>query len=172
MRFSSPVTFIPTLALLLLSTKVVRVTALPSPLLGLVDDPVPLPSLPVDLPIPKGLRRMNRRYEPRESPKVDMRVSKRVKRSANDFAQPANVPMPLLKPREVDTQQGEKDEGLEDRRNCSEDKMHDCYVSHEKERVVERRAEKRLSLDTLLNNIPVVDTVLPPKGSRMVVRRR
>jgi len=80
--------------------------------------------------------------------------------------------MPLVKPREVDTQQGEKDEYLEDRKKCSEDSMHDCYVSHEKERAIERRAEARSLLDGLLSDIPVADTLLQPKGIRMVVRRR
>lgn len=163
MRFSSPVSLIPTLAFLLLSTRVVKVTALPSPLLGPVDDPVPLPALPalpLDLPTPKiHCRASTRRIATRESPRADMRASRRVGRSALDFAQPVKVPMPLLKPREVDTQQGEKDENLEDRKKCSEDTMHDCYVS-------------RSLLDGLLDDIPVADTLLQPKGVRMVVRRR
>lgn len=172
MRFSIPVTLVPTLALFLLSTKVVRVSALPSPLLGLADDALPLPALPIDLPTPKVLRRALRGNMIRASPKANVRNSKRVRRSAAEFEQPATVPMPLLKPREVDTQQGEKDENLEDRRKCSEDNMHDCYVSHERERVVERRAEARSLLDGLLNDLPVADTLLQPKVPRMVVRRR
>lgn len=172
MRFSLPITFVPTLALMLLSTKVVRVSALPSPLLGLADDALPLPALPIDLPTPKILRRAIRGDKARASPRANLRSSKRIRRSAAEFEQPANIPMPLLKPREVDTQQGEKDESLEDRRNCSEDTMHDCYVSHEKERAIERRAEARSLLDGLLNDLPVADTLLQPKVPRMVVRRR
>jgi len=61
---------------------------------------------------------------------------------STDFAQPNRVPMPLMRPRETDTQLGERDEQLENGTSCGEDGMHDCFVQHEKERVRERRAEK------------------------------
>lgn len=89
-----------------------------------------------------------------------------------DFASPVKVPMPLLKPREVDSQQGEKDEALENRKKCSESNMHDCYVSHEVERMKERRAEAGELLDSLLDKVPVAGDLLNKKGSRMLVRRR
>lgn len=80
--------------------------------------------------------------------------------------------MPLLKPREVDTTKGEVDEDLENRKKCSEANMHDCYVSHEGERVKERRAEAAALLGDLLDNVPVANGLLKGKGARMLVRRR
>lgn len=89
-----------------------------------------------------------------------------------DFAQPVNVPMPLMKPREVDSQQGERDEVLENQTKCGEDNMHDCYVSHEVERVKERRAEAGQLLDSLLDKVPVAGSLLNKNSARMLVRRR
>jgi hypothetical protein len=125
----------------MLSSSLLRVEALPSPLLnGLIEDPVHLPSLNLERTYHNLLSHEERSGSPKESPKASVNLNRRLRRTALDFAQPVKVPMPLLRPREMDTQRGEKDEDLESRK-CTESTMHDCFVSHEKERVVERRAE-------------------------------
>ena len=134
------------------------VTALPSPLLtGLIEDPIQLPSIHLERTY-KDLSSHKEHYaSPQESPKADTRVARRVRRTTLDFAQPAKIPMPLLRPREMDTQRGEKDEDLEGT-NCTYTSMHDCYVSHERERVVERRAE----------GAPEADPTAEPSAGRKI----
>ena len=76
--------------------------------------------------------------------------------------------MPFVRPRETDTQLGEIDGQLE---GCSENNAHDCFVSHEKERVKERRAEQsesRQALERGLRNRAAAQA----SASRMLVRRR
>lgn len=76
--------------------------------------------------------------------------------------------MPLVRPRETDTQLGELDDELE---GCGESNAHDCYVIHEKERVKERRAEmseSRQAVERGLRN----RAAAPASASRMLVRRR
>lgn len=52
-----------------------------------------------------------------------------------------SVPLPLRRPRETESQLGERDDTLVDESGCGEAGMHDCFVGHENERTKERRAE-------------------------------